>query len=83
MFWTKHDNLKRKFFKISERRKCHVFLGKRIIYNLPKNSLQFYMIELNRKYSGKELAKELFDISDGTFRNSKQEYLDYMSEFYE
>jgi hypothetical protein len=41
------------------------------------------MIELNRKYSGKELAKELFDISDGTFRNSKQEYLDYMSEFYE
>lgn len=41
------------------------------------------MIELNRKYSGKELATELFDISDGTFRNSKQEYLDYMSDFYE
>ena len=63
--------------------KCHVLLGKLYIINLPKNSLQFYMIELNRKYSGKELAKELFNISDGTFRNSKQEYLDYMSEFYE
>ena len=41
------------------------------------------MVELNKKYSGKELAKELFNISDGTFRNSKQEYLNYMSEFYE
>ena len=41
------------------------------------------MVELNKKYSGKELAEQLFDISAGTFRNQKQKYLDYMSEFYE
>lgn len=41
------------------------------------------MIELNKKYSGKKLAEELFQISDGTFRTHKQKYLDYMSEFYE
>jgi len=41
------------------------------------------MVKLNKKYSGKELAEELFNISAGTFRNQKQKYLDYMSEFYE
>lgn len=41
------------------------------------------MIELNKKYSGKQLAEELFDITSGTFRAHKQTYLDYMSEFYE
>lgn len=41
------------------------------------------MIELNKKYSGKQLAELLFNVSPGTFRNDKESYLKYMSEFFE
>jgi len=41
------------------------------------------MIELHKKYSGKELAELLFEVSANTFNAHKQEYLIYMSEFYE
>lgn len=41
------------------------------------------MIELNKKYSGKQLAELLFNVSPGTFRNDKESYLNYMSEFFE
>lgn len=41
------------------------------------------MIELNRKYTGKELAENLFEIKPNTFRKSKDKYLQYMSEFFE
>lgn len=41
------------------------------------------MIELNKKYTGKDLASELFNIANGTFKNDKEGYLEYMSDFFE
>ena len=41
------------------------------------------MIELNKKYSGKEVAKELFNISPNTFNVHKEDYIKYMDQFFE
>lgn len=41
------------------------------------------MIELDKLYSPKEIAQELFKISPKTFSNKRQEYLDYLGQYYE
>ena len=40
-------------------------------------------MELNKYYKAEELARELFNVSYGTFRNQKEKYLEILSECYE
>lgn len=41
------------------------------------------MLELNIPYTSKDLAQQLFKVSPKTFTNKKQEYLEYLKEFYQ
>ena len=41
------------------------------------------MLEVGKKYSSAEIAKEVFNISAKTFSNRRADYLEKMSEYYE
>ena len=41
------------------------------------------MLELGKKYSSAELAREAFNVSAKTFSNKREQYLEKLSEYYE
>ena len=41
------------------------------------------MLEVGKSYSSAEIAKEVFNISAKTFSNSREKYLEKLSQYYD